>query len=484
MLVAHAVWHGGALCLWAERSGPRPADDSARHPYATNDFSGTSYEPFTRGAPRITLDLLLPTTASGPLPSPELATGAPADGAALVSWPVPALAIDPFAAMALLQQAEEAADVVPGMDLRYLRLVADTAHDLVRRGRVLPALTREDGEPAARWRPVPDPARIRRLAEAMPPACRAADGGRPAGDVLREALGGLTDTFVRGAVPHPLLPPRKGRAPDPLPLTERWMNALTGPDPAIAREPGDDLDGLAAELDAWAAAAHRPSGPMRTCFRLVEPDPAGPPDVWRVEFALQGTDDPSLYVPASTIWAGEAASLPDAGEALLTGLGRALRLFPDLSEALDGSAPTELRTNVTGAFRFLRQAAPLLAAAGFGVLLPQWAGRTKLGVKLTARTQPEPDAASSGSGLGSLVDFRWDLAVGDDPVSEEELAELARLKAPLVRLRGRWVELSEEQLEAALAFLRSPRTGTMTAAQAVQAALHGGEDALPLVGVD
>ncbi|REE98937.1 SNF2-related protein [Thermomonospora umbrina] len=492
MLVAHAVWHGGALCLWAERSGPHhlpgdPTGDPTRHPYATNDFGGTSYAPFTQGAPRITVALHLPTSTgpgSVPVPSPELAT-VPGDGAIeLRPWDVPALAIDPFAAMALLQQAEESADVVAGADLRFLGVIADTARDLVRRGRVLPALLREDGEPTARWRPVPDAARVRRLASAMPSACRAADGGRPAGDVLREALGGLTDTFVRGTVPHPLLPPRKGRAPDPLPLTERWAAALTGPDPFVPREPGDDLDDLAAELDSWAAAAQRPSGPLRTCFRLVEPEPTGPPDLWRVEFALQGTDDPSLYVPASTVWAGEAASLGDAEEALLAGLGRALRLFPDLSEALDGSAPSELRTNVAGAFRFLRGAAPLLAAAGFGVLLPQWAGKTRLGLTLTT-TQAEPGAAtSSGFGLGSLVDFRWDLAVGDDPISEAELTELARLKAPLVRLRGQWVELDEEQLQAALDFLRRPRTGTMTAAQAVQAAVHAGDDTLPLLKVD
>ncbi|SEF79616.1 Superfamily II DNA or RNA helicase, SNF2 family [Thermomonospora echinospora] len=489
MLVAHAVWHGGALCLWAERPGPHTPDGSGRHPHATADLTGTSYEPFTAHAPRITLDLLLPTTGGLPLPSPELATvpaTVPETGEPeLRPWRVPALALDPFAAMALLRHAEEAADVIPGTDLRYLGLVADTACDLVRRGRVLPALVREDGAPAARWRPVPDAGRVRALTEAMPPACRSAGGGRPAGEVLREALGGLADTVVRGTVPHPLLPPRRGKAPDPLPLTERWANALTGPDPWLSREPGDDLDGLAAELDAWAAAAGRPAGPLRTCFRLAEPEPTDAADAWRIEFALQSTEDPSLYVPAATIWAGGAASIADAEETLLAGLGRALRLFPDLSQALSGPAPAELRTGVAGAFRFLRQAAPLLAAAGFGVLLPQWAGRTRLGMRLTTRTQAEAGAVtSSGFGLGSLVDFRWDLAVGDEPLTEEELAELARLKAPLVRLRGRWVELDEAQLEAALDFLRRPRTGTMSAAQAVRAAVHAGDDALPLLEVD
>ncbi|MFS2294198.1 MAG: SNF2-related protein [Actinomadura sp.] len=498
MLVAHATWHGGALCLWAERTGPHEPVPGA-HPFATCDFTGTSYEPFTRNAVRVELSLTLPTLDGAPLPSAELRPEPARDGAGLRPWRVPALVLDPFPAMALLQAAEDAADVVPGTDLRFLCLLADEAVHLTGRGSVLPALLREDGDLVARWRPVvDDPARFRALARAMPAACRAADGGRPAAEVLREALTGLVDTAVRGVVPHPLLAPRR-KEPDRLPLAERWVAALTGPSPRVAREPRDDPDDLIAELDAWAAAARRPSGPLRVCFRLAEPgaeefEPetgAAEPrdrDAWRVEFALQGTDDPSLYVPAAMIWNGEAASVPDAEETLLAGLGRALRLFPDLAPALDGPSPDGLDLDTAGAFRFLRHAAPMLAAAGFGVLLPQWAGKAKLGMRLTTR-QEDPEAssgaaASSGFDLTSMVDFRWDLAIGDESIDEAELEELARLKTPLVRLRGRWVELDERQLEAALDFLRRPRTGRMTAAEAIRAVVHAGDDALPLTSVD
>ena len=38
--------------------------------------------------------------------------------------------------------------------------------------------------------------------------------------------------------------------------------------------------------------------------------------------------------------------------------------------------------------------------------------------------------------MEDLVSFRYDLAVGDEVLSPEELAELARLKVPLVRVRG------------------------------------------------
>jgi SNF2 family DNA or RNA helicase len=499
MLVAHATWHYGALCVWAERTGPFVPEDAAQapapHPFATRDFSGTSYEGLVRGAARVELTMTLPSHGGVPCPSAEL--GAPSSGRdpELREWLVPALVLEPFPAMALLQAAEDAADVVPGSDLRFLCLLADEAVHLTQRGRVLPRLLREDGDLVARWHPVlDDVARFRDLARAMPSACRAADGGSPAADVLREALCGLVDTTVRGLVPHPLLPERRGKVPDRLPLAERWVEALTGPSPDVAREPRDDPDDLIAELDAWAAAARRPSGPLRVCFRLDEPGATDdtdkkekPDDAWRVEFALQGTDDPSLYIPATMLWEGEVTSIPDAEETLLTGLGRALRLFPELAPALDTPIPSELVLDTAGAFRFLRQAAPLLSAAGFGVLLPQWAGKARLGMKLTTRSQDGEGsgaATSSGFDLKAMVDFRWDLALGDDTIDEAELEELARLKTPLVRLRGRWVELDERQLQAALEFLRHPRRGTMSAAEVMRAVIHAGDDALPLTDVD
>ncbi|WP_141577706.1 DEAD/DEAH box helicase [Actinomadura sp. WMMA1423] len=500
MLVAHATWHGGALCLWAERTGPYEPS-AAVHPFATCDFTGTSYEPFLRTAFRVELEMALPTAGDHPLPSAELGPEPVSGEPELRPWRVPALVLAPFPAMALLQAAENGADVIAGTDLRFLCMVADEAVHLAGRGHVLPALLREDGDLVARWRPVvDDPARFRALARAMPAACRAADGGRPAAEVLREALSALVDTAVRGVVPHPLLVSRR-KEPDRLPLAERWVMALTGPSAEVAREPRDDPDDLIAELDAWAAAARRPSGPLRVCLRLAEPGaeefeergdaPEPRPrddESWRLEFALQGTDDPSLYVPAAMVWDGEATSIPQAEETLLAGLGRALRLYPELAPALDGPTPSELVLDTAGAFRFLRQAAPMLAAAGFGVLLPQWAGKAKLGMKLTARSE-DPEASSgsaapSGFDLKSMVDFRWDLAIGDESIDEAELEELARLKTPLVRLRGQWVELDERQLEAALDFLRHPRRGRMSAAEAIRAIVHAGDDALPLTEVD
>ncbi len=174
----------------------------------------------------------------------------------------------------------------------------------------------------------------------------------------------------------------------------------------------------------------------------------------------------------------------DPVEELLAGLGAAARLFAELEEALREPAPVMLELDTPGAFRFLKETGPLLAAAGFGVLLPDWVRKARLGLKLTTRSQTPSGSSVTQArfGLGDLVDFRYDVAVGDQALDPAELAELARLKVPLVRLRGQWVELDEAHLKAALKFLERYPPGTMTAADAVTAGL--GTSEVPLVDVD
>ena len=137
-----------------------------------------------------------------------------------------------------------------------------------------------------------------------------------------------------------------------------------------------------------------------------------------------------------------------------------------------------MELDTPGAFRFLKETGPLLAGAGFGVLLPDWVRKARLGLKLTTRSRSASGPSAAGPagarfGLGDLVDFRYDVAVGDEALDPAELAELARLKVPLVRLRGQWVELDDAHLQAALKFLERNQAGTMSAADALAAGLAG-----------
>ncbi len=529
MRVIHGIWANDALCLWAEdprlpqvAAGPPGAGRPSRAP-VPHPFAGQAGEvadllaalPGAAGAAaRKAVDdeliLHLPSAGGGPLASPELirpdgdpARPGPRGRVSLARWRVPVLAFASAAALDLLGSVGSFGDVaaVAGGSLPYLAALARFADGLVARGRVLPVLVAEDGGYAARWRPVLDGAdaqRARDLAAAMPPSCRAADPESP-GSLLAAALDGLTDAAARTRLPGPLLSARRGRAPARVPWPERFVVALTTTDARLdTTTPQDEAEAaaLAAELQAWLDGARIPAGPVRTCFRLAEP-PDADRDPWRVEVALQSAEDPSLMVSAADLWAGEGSAFlgPGAGatgvgadpvEELLAGLGAAARLFGEVEEALREPAPTAVDLDTPGAFRFLKETGPLLSGAGFGVLLPDWVRKARLGLKLTTRSA-SPAASSVTApkfGLGDLVNFRYEVAVGDQAIDAAQLAELARLKIPLVRLRGQWVELDEAHLKAALRFLERNPPGTMTAGEALAAGLRGPEGAVPLAEVD
>jgi superfamily II DNA or RNA helicase len=525
MRVIHGTWANGALCLWAEDpllpqavapAPGRPSRAPVPHPFAVQaaelaDLLAALPGP-AGGAARKAVDdeltLHLPSAGDGPLASPELirpdadpARPGSRGRVSLARWRVPVLAFGPAAALDLLGSVGSLGDVaaVAGGSLPYLAALARFADGLAARGRVLPVLVAEDGAYAARWRPVLDGAdaqRARDLAAAMPASCRAAVP-EPPGPLLAGALDCLTDAAARTRLPAPLLSARRGRTPSRIPWPERFVVALTTTDARLdAATPQDEEEAgaLAAELAAWLDGALIPAGPVRTCFRLAEPaEEDGDP--WRVEFALQSAEDPSLMVGAADLWAGEGATVLRAGlrdaadpvDELLAGLGAAARLFGELEEALRDPAPTEVKLDTPGAFRFLKETGPLLSGAGYGVLLPDWVRKARLGLRLTTRSA----GTASGSpvtapkfGLADLVNFRYDVAVGDQALDPDELAELARLKVPLVRLRGQWVELDDAHLKAALKFLERGQAGTMSAGEALAAGLRGPDGAVPLVAVD
>jgi SNF2 family DNA or RNA helicase len=569
MLAIHAIWSQRVLALWAEDSGPPAAvppglpghaGEPRDHPFAAStglladvlaEF-GEAASDLVRKAAEEELTFWLPGGPRAPAASPDLirdsgpgarAAAAHAAGPALACWRVPALAFEPSAALALLavlghqgigqpggQPAERSGRGVLGGSVLYLAAVRALAADLAARARVLPGLTEtEAGGYQACWRAVlagPDALRARELTATLPPLCRATmQAGEPASTVFGQALDLLTDAAVRarlGSLPgFTLLPARPGGRTEP--FVERWLAALTGEsgDLLVSRTDAAAAAQLAFALWSWQDAAQLPPGPVRTCFRLLEPPPEAAEEPllageaaageepalaggaaaadeaadrggWRVELALQSTDDPSLLLSAADIWSGgttdgwAAAGIQYPEEDLLAGLGRASRLFPELDRELESAAPEAVDLDTRGALRFLKETGPLLAGAGFGVLLPDWVRKSRLGLKLTTRSRSvsaSPSAATPKFGQADLVDFRYQLAIGDQTLDADDLAELARLKMPLVRLRGQWVELDDRHLQAALKFLERGGSGVMTSGEAVLAGLGEVAD-LPLTEVD
>ncbi|WP_447006042.1 DEAD/DEAH box helicase [Saccharothrix isguenensis] len=412
------------------------------------------------------LSVRLPSYASGPVESPELVRESVESRRGALRWRewlVPVVRVDGMPAEAL-------PDCRVGASGKFLADLLGFGRDLVRRGRVLPAV---DGDGCARWRSAlsgVDSLRFAALRTGAPASFR---GGDEPGDLVLEVLDRAVDREVRGAL--------AGTAVGGEGLVGRWLAALVG-DPRVQGEVG----ALRSKLAAWRASGLQES-PVRTCFRLSSPDQGGSvKDGWRVEFLLQAVDEPSVVVTAEQLWHKQDAVLrrwvgrPE--DVLLGDLGRAGRLYPALDRALSARRPVELELDVEGAYDFLQHAA-VLAEAGFGVMLPSWWRQPhRLGLRLnaTSRGTAGEVAKESELGLKVLVDYRWELSVGDERLTEDELLSLASAKVPLIRVRGQWVHVDPKRLAAGLAFLKRGG-GQMTAAQVLlHSGLHPDDVDLPL----
>ena len=428
--------------------------------------------------------------------------------------------------------------VALGADVRFAALAVAMAVELLARGRFLPDLEFTADQWRARWRPLVDGrdrGRIKALEWAIPPsfvAVRKAGpksdgrsplgGTEPSGEVLRSLMWAVTDVLARGlAEKGRVATQRRGAKRS---VADAWARALSSPDGVMQGCAEDECVELAGRVSAWHATRSAAFESVRTCFRILPPSPppsengeegellgmaSEPPggekrkkgtvpdaeQSWRVTFALQAVDDPSLIVSAEDVWSdgpeltaiGRHVAHPD--EHLLRGLGQAARLVPALGHALASPSPCDYSTDAAGILGFLRDGAPLLEEAGFGVLAPPWwrSSRRRLGLRLKARSSPKGGNSSAAIGLEGLCEIRWEAVLGDDTLSMGELRQLARLKQPLVRVRGQWVELHLEELSAAITAVgKRGRTGeVMSAGEVLRAALgfEQGPGDLPVADV-
>ena len=363
------------------------------------------------------------------------------------------------------------------------------AAGLAQRGQFLPTLERENDGWAARWMPVvtgADAATMESLAKAMPPAARSLtwetadrEPSEPSANVLAAFCGFILDSLVRDGAAV--------RVGSDDTLHDRWLAALSSADAAVAG-PESEIEALVAQIEHWQRPVRLALlAPFRLAFRLHEPDEDGD-DQWRVQYLLQGTKDPSLLVPAEDAWrpdrATAAAFATDAAslrEHLLASLGQAASICPRVEASLKQSAPFGYSTSTAGAYEFLQQTAGALEQSGFGVMLPSWWTRagTKTRVQAHAAVK-SPKAASSGLSLQTLIDFDWQLALGGEKISRAELAALASMKEPLVKVRGQWVEVDAAQIKAALEFLKRNPRGQATVRDVMRMAIGADGDAGPL----
>jgi len=539
MLILHASFNADRLYLWGERSldsewtnGPpsKRKTTSGRRPNRQPFDPGTAFlssglsemgltQP-TKTQKSGTLIVWLPTQDERPIPSSPLIAEIPEPSgrADLQPWATAVIPLEVNQWPVFLGQCAGrevlGPGLIPGKDLSFWVEALRYAGALVTRQNFLPSLTEENGRFSACWKPVLsglDQERFNKLIKAMPASSRAlteedsAPPDRPAAVVLTRFIHLSVDALVRSSLAGPARPLRpilQQKEKKVYSLHGRWLSALSSPEGTLKGDSGE-LEGLVCQIGEWQyPIALSTDTPFRLSFRLEEPgdekrgrpSKRAQPPRWFLRYLLQGVEDPSLCLPAEEYWPPPKAErllrkYPGfkAREYLLLSLGQAARIYPPIETGLKTSIPEGVPMKTEEAYEFLREQAWILEQAGFGIIVPSWWTGQGTRLRLTAKARVKSPKMKGGAGffLDQALHFNWELALGGEPVTLEELQDLARLKAPLVKYRGQWVQLGSEEIRAALEFWKKKGRPQATVRDIIQMALGAkpGIGPLPLEGV-
>jgi SNF2 family DNA or RNA helicase len=205
--------------------------------------------------------------------------------------------------------------------------------------------------------------------------------------------------------------------------------------------------------------------PFYLCFVLQ--DPAKANDAWELQFQVAPKHDPSQRIALDKYWRMRPAQQKqvkqqigeDFEQNLLRDLGYAARIYPALRPGLDTHQPAGIRLDLDAAFGFLREAAWVLENAGYKVIVPAWwtpkgRQRAKIRLKATGKSAKgsSNDKAKQYFSLDSVVQYDYELAIGDDPINPKEWQQLVNAKTPLVQFRGQWMQLDQDKMRQMLEF--------------------------------
>ncbi|MDC2957620.1 DEAD/DEAH box helicase [Streptomyces gilvifuscus] len=329
---------------------------------------------------------------------------------------------------------------------------------LVARGRLLPGLT-ATGHDA--WRAGPldpeDIAHLRAVAAALPHEGHAVPLPGPGPLLLPEPealmrafLDAVADTLPRTpAAPHACGRPFADRRPQRLPEAHDWAAEV-----AAGMDAGVRIS-LRLDLSAYELFDREES--VRTAGAAI--------------VQVHSLADPTLVVDAAALWAGEADAAfgPRARVDAALAVRRAARIWQPLDRLAEQDVPDVLALQDEELGDLLGVAATRLAAAGVAV---HWPRDLAQDLSAAAVVRPAPGSATDGTGFfesEELLQFRWQLALGGDPLTEAEMDTLAEAHRPVVRLRDRWVLVDPALVRRA----RKRELGLLDPVDALTVALTG-----------
>lgn len=330
----------------------------------------------------------------------------------------------------------------------------------------------------ARWRALlsrpQDEQRFHALSRALPPAARAIPT-RSRGTIRlatqRKVVRDFIDATVDGIFRRDAFPGS----------TRGWAvsfaEALRGTESEFVPKDAREF-GIPEMLASWSSDSMATG--LRLGLSLHFPETEA--DCFALDAWLHHAEDASQRIAIADAWGAGAdvtigaVTYPHPAHTILRGLARAARIHEPLAEMLVGDTPRALSWSAAQAWDFLELGMQPLADAGIQVEVPTEyiEGGTR-----RVRARICIDTAGAEVELDSVLEYAWQVVVGDEVVDGSEFAELVEQGGPILRFRGEWVLLEPTELDRLPTDLDT--RGSIPTALGLRAALAGEWEGTPVV---
>lgn len=419
--------------------------------------------------------VMLPSKNGIPVPSSQLLGELPESSCKTIlsTYEVKALQLKEEELYALSEIIKKSGErlLVPGIlfanDLKYISNALEYAAIMVSRGAFLPDMQIVEDDYVSTWKPL-HLAKYQDIHSAyitnIPTILRSfslnADGVflKNSGEIAEAILHSLLDSIVRNSQTAG----SRGKKINSTNPHEIWMRSLSWPKTPLSKW-HEDMEFLYPQIREWADSLRAVTvQPWRLLMRVEEPLAEG--FSWTLSWHLQFTRDASLIIPASRIWSPDKIEQEwferedfNPRQYMLQALGHLASFVPVVEMSLESPYPSECTLSSDDFFDFLENYVPAILDQGIQIQFPaSWGSiseRPRLALKGTV-TEKESFQDCGQITLQDLLNVNWSVSLGEDILTEDEMALITELKTPLVNIRGKWVLLYRDEVSSVIEGLK------------------------------
>lgn len=159
----------------------------------------------------------------------------------------------------------------------------------------------------------------------------------------------------------------------------------------------------------------------------------------RLVLQVHDEQNPLHLCDAVQLWESEDHGFsPRARTHVLVALRGAAAAWPVLDRLLELPAPDQIVLDADEVGSLLEDGVGALQGRGVDVLWPRSLGRELTATAVLEKVSAPREGALNTGLFGNEFAFQWQLAIGGEPLTPEEMDSLAGAAGPVLRLRGAW----------------------------------------------